>query len=73
MSSVRNKLDDILDQGSFKELWSDMYTYNFLEFTGYDEKLKAAKEKSGEKDFSLIGSGKIVDNKCIVVYESLFI
>ena len=38
MNSVRNKLEGILDQGSFKELWSDLYTYNYLEFTDYDEK-----------------------------------
>jgi len=73
MSSVRNKLDDILDQGSFKELWSDMYTYNFLEFTDYDEKLKIAREKSGEMDSVITGIGMIAGCKCVVAaFEPLF-
>jgi len=73
MSSVRNKLEDILDQGSFKELWSDIHTYNYLEFTGYDEKLKAAKEKSGERDSVITGVGMIAGCKCVIAaFEPLF-
>jgi acetyl-CoA carboxylase carboxyl transferase subunit beta len=73
MSSVRNKIEDILDQGSFKELWSDIHTYNYLGFTDYDEKLKAAKEKSGEKDSVITGIGMISRCKCIVAaFEPLF-
>ncbi|MFR1518360.1 MAG: hypothetical protein ACLSVG_06245 [Clostridia bacterium] len=70
MDSVRNKLKDILDQGSFKELWPDLYTYNYLEFTGYDEKLRIAKEKSVEKDSVITGVGMIAGCKCIIaVFE----
>ena len=73
MNSVRNKLENILDQGSFKELWSDIHTYNYLEFTGYDEKLKAAKEKSGEKDSVITGTGMIAGCKCVIAaFEPLF-
>lgn len=73
MDSVRTKLDNILDHDSFRELWSDLYTYNYLKFTGYDEKLKSAKEKSGEKDSVITGIGMIYGYKCVVVaFELLF-
>jgi len=73
MNSVRNKIEDILDQGSFKELWSDIYTYNYLEFTDYDEKLRVAREKSGEKDSVITGVGTIAGYKCVVAaFEPLF-
>lgn len=73
MISVRNKLDNILDQGSFKELWSDLYTYNYLEFTDYNEKLRTAREKSGEKDSVIAGVGTIAGCKCMIAaFEPLF-
>jgi len=73
MNFVRDKLIDILDTGSFKELWSDVYTYNYLGFNDYDEKLKTAKEKSGEKDSVITGVGMIAGCKCVVAaFESLF-
>lgn len=73
MNFVRDKLIDILDTNSFKELWSDIYTYNYLEFTGYDEKLRVAKENSGEKDSVITGFGMIAGCKCVVAaFEPLF-
>jgi len=42
MDTASNKLINILDQGSFKELWLDLCTHNYLEFTGYSEKFKVA-------------------------------
>ena len=73
MNSVRNKLNSILDQGSFKELWADIYTYNYLGFTDYDEKLRIAKENSGEKDSVITGVGKIAGYKCVIAaFEPLF-
>ena len=73
MDTARNKLINILDQGSFKELWPDLCTYNYLEFTGYSEKLKTAQEKSGEKDSVIAGIGKIAGQKCVIAaFEPLF-
>lgn len=73
MNSVRNKIEDILDQGSFKEHGLDIHTYNYLEFTDYDEKLKTAREKSGEKDSVITGIGMIANCKCVIVaFEPLF-
>lgn len=73
MKSVRTKLAAILDQDSFKELWSDIYTYNFLGFTDYDEKLRTAKANSGEKDSVITGVGMIAGNKCVIAaFEPLF-
>lgn len=73
MNSVRNKLEDILDPGSFKELWSDLYTYNYLEFTDYDEKLRIARVNSGEKDSVITGTGMLSGYECIIAaFEPLF-
>ncbi len=73
MEYIRNKLDDILDKGSFKELWSDIYTYNYLGFTGYDEKLRIAKENSGEKESVIAGVAMIAHCKCVIAaFEPLF-
>lgn len=73
MNSVRNKLEDILDQGSFKELWSDLYTYNYLEFTNYDEKLRLARVNSGEKDSVITGTGMLSDCECVIAaFDPLF-
>lgn len=73
MNSIRNKIEDILDKGSFKELWPDLYTYNYLEFTDYEEKLRTARENSGEKDSVISGAGMIAGCKCVVAaFEPLF-
>ncbi len=73
MRTVRNKIEDVLDQGSFKERWSDLYTYNYLEFTDYNEKLRTAREKSGEKDSVIAGVGMIDGCKCVIAaFEPLF-
>lgn len=66
MEPVRVKLDKILDRGSFRELWPDIYTYNFLGFSDYDEKLEAARSKCGEKDSVITGIGKISDCKVVI-------
>ena len=73
MNFVRNKIIEILDYGSFKELWSNLYTSNYLGFTGYDEKLKIAREKSGEIDSVITGTGMINGNRCVIAaFEPLF-
>ncbi len=59
METARGKLMPILDSSSFKEYWSKIYTYNFLDFDGYEEKLKQAKECSKENESVITGIGKI--------------
>jgi len=73
MDSVREKLNYILDQDSFKELWSGIHTYDYLKFSDYGEKLKSAREKSGEKDSVITGTGMIAGCKCVVAaFEPAF-
>ncbi|MDR0949808.1 MAG: acetyl-CoA carboxylase carboxyl transferase subunit beta [Lachnospiraceae bacterium] len=68
MNSARKRIADILDHNTFDELWSDLHTYNFLDFTGYDEKIEKAKEKSGENESVIAGRGKINGNDCVVAF-----
>lgn len=73
MNSVREKINDILDQNSFKELWPSLYTYDYLEFADYKEKLKLARLKSGETDSVIVGIGALSGCKCIIAaFEPLF-
>jgi len=73
MSSVREKLNNILDEGSFEELWSNIYTYDYLKFSDYNEKLELARKRSGENDSVITGIGMIADCKCVVAaFEPMF-
>ena len=73
MDTVREKLGTILDDSSFYELWSDLYTYDYLKFADYDKKLELAREKSGEKDSVIAGIGTIASCECVIVaFEPLF-
>ena len=73
MNSVRSKLEDILDKDSFQELWPDIFTYNYLEFSEYTEKMNFAQENSGEKDSVITGIGMIANCKCVIAaFEPLF-
>lgn len=73
MKRAREKLMSILDQSSFKEYWEDLHTCNFLDFDGYDEKLKQSKNCSKENETVITGIGKIHHKKCVfIVFEPLF-
>ena len=73
MNSVREKINDILDKDSFKELWLNFCTYDYLEFADYKEKLELARLKSGEIDSVITGTGMIAGCKCVIAaFEPLF-
>ena len=58
----RERLDVMLDPGSFMEMWADLSPANPLEFEGaisYREKLKKAQKETGEKDACMAGTGRI--------------
>ncbi len=44
--SAYDRLTVTIDEGSFEELFTDLLTKNFLDFPGYDEKIKALKKKT---------------------------
>ena len=50
---------------SFKEKDKNLESRNVLGFPDYDEKLKAAKEKSGEEESVIYGIAKIKGMKCV--------
>lgn len=73
-NSAKEKLNSIIDKNSFKELWADMHTYNFLNFKDYDNKLKNSERVSNAKEAVITGMGNIANIKCmIIIFESLYI
>ena len=60
---------DLLLDGRYKELFDDVYSYNFLEFQdvkSYDERLKSAKEKTELNDAITVVEGRI-KRKCLLI------
>ena len=71
--TVRFKVQSILDQKSFREFSVNYNTRNILSFTGYDEKIKKAKEACGEVESVITGIGKISGFKSVIIaLEPLF-
>ena len=64
--SARARLSLIVDKGSFKELDSAMTSSNPLSFPGYEEKLSAYQEKTGEKEAVITGEAEIEGQKTII-------
>lgn len=48
--SARKRIEHIVDDGSFIEMFSDMSSKNILDFPTYDKKLKKASDVSGENE-----------------------
>jgi acetyl-CoA carboxylase carboxyl transferase subunit beta len=62
------RIDLLLDPGSWSELWPELQSVDALKFDGevsYKKKLAAAMKETGQKDACLTGTGK-VDGKEIV-------
>ena len=58
----RERIDVMLDPGSFTEMWSDLAPANPLDFEGdisYRKKLQKAQKDTGEKDACMAGTGRI--------------
>ena len=74
VQTARNKMYNIIDEGSFCELFSTLHTINYLDFPGYDEKINSAKEISGEQESVIAGTGTILGIGCMVIaFEPKFI
>lgn len=59
MVHARVRIKKLCDRGSFHELFDDLQTRDILDFPGYEEKLEAAREKSGENEGVICGTGTI--------------
>ncbi|MDO4286864.1 MAG: acetyl-CoA carboxylase, carboxyltransferase subunit beta [Eubacteriales bacterium] len=69
----RTRLKLTLDAGSFQELFADIKTADPLNFPGYAEKIAKLREKSGQEDAVVTGTGTIGGIPvCIGVMDSYF-
>lgn len=67
--TAHERLDLLLDEGTFKEYWADMETVDPLNFKArktYKEKLEEAKEKTGLNEAIVCGTGKIQDRELVI-------
>ncbi len=71
---ARDRISLTVDKGSFKELFDELTSRDFLEFPGYAEKLKSAEEKLGEREAVVCGTASVGGVKtAIFVMEPRFI
>lgn len=61
-----NRLEMILDEGSFEEWDSEMPLQNSMEYRGYPEKLASAKAKTGLNEAVVTGKGSINGMKTVI-------
>ncbi|MGN1098443.1 MAG: acetyl-CoA carboxylase, carboxyltransferase subunit beta [Clostridia bacterium] len=64
--NARQRIELIADKDSFSELFGDMESENILDFPGYDDKLRASKAKSGEKEGVIVGEATVGGYPCIM-------
>ena len=71
---ARDRIGITVDKGSFKELFGELTSRDFLGFPGYADKLKAAGETVGEREAVICGIASIGGHKtAIFVMEPRFI
>lgn len=71
--SARSRIQMLVDEGSFKEFDATLKAHNLLGFPGYDEKLKQAREETGENEAIITGTARIAGQACVLgVMESAF-
>lgn len=61
---ARSRIEMLCDKGSFNELFGDITPKNTLDFPDYDEKLRVAAAKSGEKESVICGESVIRGQRC---------
>lgn len=70
---ARQRIQMIVDKGSFYELYSNTKAANPLNFPGYNEKIETVRAASGEKEAVICGTAVICKQKCCMfVMESYF-
>ncbi|HLY12007.1 MAG TPA: acetyl-CoA carboxylase, carboxyltransferase subunit beta [Planctomycetota bacterium] len=63
------RLDLMVDAGSFQELWADLESVDALKFEGevsYKKKLAAAEKETGQKDACVVGTAKMSAREVVV-------
>jgi acetyl-CoA carboxylase carboxyl transferase subunit beta len=65
----QERLDLMVDPGTFQEMWTDLSSVDALKFEGevsYKKKLASAQKETGQKDACVVGTGKISDREAVV-------
>lgn len=71
--NARERLELIIDTGTFRELDTDIKTVNPLEFEGYEDKIRKSKEISQLDEAVITGFGKIFGEDVVIgVMDSNF-
>ncbi len=69
----RQRLQQIIDEGSFAEFDLSMESLNPIDFKGYPEKLKKLQQETGLRDAVVTGRGKVHGQDCLVaIMDSRF-
>ncbi|AGT33083.1 hypothetical protein M493_14220 [Geobacillus genomosp. 3] len=70
---ARERIESVLDEGSFREYDADMTSVNPLGFPGYIEKLEADRRKSGLNEAVVTGEGALDGHPLVIaVMDSSF-
>ncbi|MEG0774031.1 acetyl-CoA carboxylase, carboxyltransferase subunit beta [Clostridium sp.] len=72
--TARERIEQIIDDGTFVELHKNLHSCNPLEFNGYEEKLEKLKKSTELKEAVVTGYGKINNNLTVIaVMDSRFL
>ncbi len=62
--NARQRIDFIVDPGSFREMYNDIITRDVIGFQGYEKKIKNARLASGENEGVICGTANIDGYSC---------
>lgn len=68
----RTRIDQLIDEGTFKEFDDNIVSVNVLDFPGYDKKLYNNKDSSSEKDSVVCGKCVIDENETVICIMNSF-
>lgn len=72
--TARERMDQIIDEGTFVELDKNLNSCNPLDFNGYEDKVKKLKNSTGLEEAVVTGHGKIEGNNTVIcVMDSRFL
>ncbi len=62
----KNRIQEVVDRGSFRQICGSLRGGNPLGFPGYGEKLEAERKKTGMKEAVITGTGRIDGIKTVI-------
>jgi acetyl-CoA carboxylase carboxyl transferase subunit beta len=70
--NARERIKLIVDEGTFKELDSNLLTLNPLDFPNYEDKIRQQEEKTGIKEAVITGIGRIYGEEAVIAVMDCF-